>query len=399
MPWPRFLRPPIPPDVFAQWVMSRARTKDVLEGATYEPESFSIVYGGGSRMYLGNFHQEAEMTPIWSRRRVIDRLLSVAVAPIDERPKDFTIVRTMLLPVIRDPLMFTAPGIDPSQYTVPRRYLGDSYCVALVVDSPTSMSYVSEADLEDWDVPFSRAMDYAMDNLAQLEVHLTEAAAGLWISRSEDAYDCSRLLREDIFERLSLSGRPVVGVPNPNCFIVTSDDNPAGLATLDRMIREHVEAPRAIGQVPLVRTDEGWAAYVPSGHDDWATSLRALIREGYAGRYHRQKEFLDWFYEERGEDIFVANAMMIRTADDAETFSLCSWGPDVNSLLPRTDRVAVDLPGDDSAWIFPWQVVVDCAGTLMKPQGWSPERWKVCESPSPEQLENMKSTGLGEPMG
>ena len=95
--------------------------------------------------------------------------------------------------------------------------------------------------------------------------------------------------------------------------------------------------------------------------------------------------------EIHGEDIFVAT-FSAAEADGVSPFSYCSWTKGVDSLLPKTDLVAlVDLDAQTQLTVK-WHDAVAICGHLLEPTTHHyPERWRVAAFPSAEEFARLQA--------
>jgi hypothetical protein len=118
--------------------------------------------------------------------------------------------------------------------------------------------------------------------------------------------------------------------------------------------------------------------------------------------YNDQKELLDKIHESTGEDVFVASFSAVQHKDSGRIASYGVWAEGVPTLLPETDDLVLmrGNPQTDDIHVAasgPWQRVREIAGDLMQPLGVYPERYRVVEFPTPQQL---AAIGKGEgPLG
>jgi hypothetical protein len=97
---------------------------------------------------------------------------------------------------------------------------------------------------------------------------------------------------------------------------------------------------------------------------------------------------LERLHQKTGEDIFVASFSAMEDKESGQIATFCAWTKNVLSFLPRTNRVAFMADGQQPV-MAPWERVVEVAGDLMKPVGMYPERFRVEEFPTAEQLAAM----------
>ena len=382
-------------DQFAQLLIRRLEATGAE--VTYHPDDFKLEVGGGSSLFLANLHQEFCATPFWRRGKLLDHLTALRAAP--PIPTDFVEARQRFLPVIRDPLLLLSMSTMPlpagakGAPQIAHTALGREYLLALVIDDRHTMSYVTEEQLADWNVPFERALAYALDNLATLPVQLRPVESGVYVSTSHDNYDSSRLLLPSVVRSLVVEGRPVAAFPHRDALIITGDRDPRGLAHLEAAILAGLTEPRPIGGVPLVFDGEGWSPFVPEDGSALSIRLRTLVKRDRAGRHAEQKNMLEQLFELRGEDVFVASTMETE-APSGEVTTLSVWSRGVVTLLPKTDGIAFFDPeaGEDGQHLgpFTWSSVEAMAPGAMRPEGLWPERWRVESFPTPEILARLE---------
>ena len=391
----RHLFKPLDRAAFAQAVVDALVAAGRGEAIKADLEEFVVQYGDKRSFYLGNLYGEYERAGAFSRSRVFGFVLQQALATAPPIPENFAAARQSLLPSVRDPLTFDLqrlllPEGEAGKYRPAYQMLGDCYCVSVVHDGATTMSYVNQDQFTTWDVPLSRALEYALDNLAARPANVETIAPGLFAFDTRDSYDAARLLLKDRVRALALRGRPVAAIPNRECLLLTGEDDRDGLERLARLIEERFDHPRAIGTCPLVLDGEAWRPFVPPGSDALAVRYRNLAVKNQGTRYADQKRVLEKLYEKRGTDVFVASfSGFSAKGGDTAIHSYCVWSQGVPSLLPKTDLVAFVGNNRDQRSLYPWDLVVAEVGALMKPQQMVPERWSVTEFPSPEALSKL----------
>lgn len=112
--------------------------------------------------------------------------------------------------------------------------------------------------------------------------------------------------------------------------------------------------------------------------------FRLLELKSLGGDYADQKSLLEALYEKTGIDRFVASFSAAQK-DDGETLSYCVWS-NVDTLLPKTQKVAFIREGEEVAALGGWETVVAVVGELMETLDMHPPRYRVTEFPNEEQL-------------
>lgn len=80
----------------------------------------------------------------------------------------------------------------------------------------------------------------------------------------------------------------------------------------------------------------------------------------------------------------------IQSEDGSEVFSYAVWPKDIPSLLPKVDKLALMQSNEDKPNLIDWDTVTRVVGDLMTAQGIYPERYRVTDFPSEEQLKAMR---------
>jgi hypothetical protein len=73
--------------------------------------------------------------------------------------------------------------------------------------------------------------------------------------------------------------------------------------------------------------------------------------------------------------------------------SYCTWTKGVRLLLPKTDLIGFVCGEEVVGGLVSWSKVEEIAGDLLVPQGMYPERYRVEEFPSDDQLEAITDVG------
>jgi hypothetical protein len=391
------LKPRPEPERFAARVIAALRGAGAPEPLVYDAATFSIGVGPGSgRMYLTNLYAEYCASWPWVRRALLGRWCRVATLA-DQRPRKFVEARRALRPVVRDLTSLgvdiaparAALGLDPPSEPEPRAPLastplGPDYLVRLVLDLGEAMAFVNEDELRGWDVPFERALEYAIDNLRALSMPASfhTVSPGLFASTWQDNYDPSRVLLPELLRALPLHGRPVVAIPNRDLLLVTGADDVPGLRALAVELAAGLEAPRPLGGAALILDDAGWRALTPrDGDADAMRALHTLAEQHRARNYAAQKEELETAL---GEAVFVASVLGLDEDGALDTFT--TWSRDVDTLLPEAAWVALyDPAAPEGPTLFPWAEVARVCGARMERIALVPPRWRVRSFPSDEE--------------
>jgi hypothetical protein len=405
--------PASPEEAFRAEVMRIAEAAPFIASVSAASDAYALdlTYADGEQMkcFLGNLYAETrDVSPEERQLRVLHFLSVMSERP--ELPETWDDAAEMLLPVLR-PSTFFQHGLgpdEPGKQPVRRPFL-PFLSEALAIDHESAMAYAIVENLETWGVDAERAHARALENLQKvgdrgIELYDPTAAYRIWHVVSGDTYESSRLLLPGWLAsfRDRVAGRPVAAVPERSTLLVTGDGDPAAIERLIASAdREFRAAPRSISPA-LYTVDDGGRVVpydLPSDHP-----LHGRIHEGQvhlaAVEYGSQKEKLQAEIVERGEDVFVATYSVVQRESDGRVVSYCTWGENVDSLLPRTDLVGF-VGGDfesGSGWHFlvPWEVVArEAAACWREAPEVEPPRMRTLSWPGPELLATLRRHEVG----
>jgi hypothetical protein len=303
-------------------------------------------------------------------------------------PADFLKARLKLMPIVRDPLSL----VSSPERRYASRPLADDYCLALACDAELYLAPIEEAHLENWKVPFERALEYALDNLRRIPPTFSEIRSGLFRSAEQDSHDAARMLLPAMLSSLSLRGRPVVTVPRWSTLFVTGEEDREGLVELSRLTDQELQKERGIGGVPLILEGDSWKTFHPLGPSEAAVKVRNLVAKARGWRYFTQKKLLER-QESAERPVLVASYSLMRKDGEEEMITFCTWARGVRALLPQALEVGFFDPSSNARektmGMYPWERVIESAGRYMKPAGLLPERWLVEEFPDAETFDRL----------
>lgn len=393
-------------DKFAHLIMEELRKRGEARALNYDAGRFRIAVTGGSFMNLTNGYQEYCAAAAPKRSEVLKRFLSAWSAPErTQLPEAFEDVHPDLLPVVRSRFYYAAADLQGRAQggkgmDIPQQILGDHLCVSLVYDLPTAMRSIGQEDLDRWEVTFYEALEASLRNLEQMgpTAFMAIPEKHIYISANHDNYDASRLLILDLIRRLEVRGDPVVLVPNRDTLIVTGTEEEEGLAFLATAAEKSFQEPRPISAIPLVLQDDEWQTWQPAWNSPLAPTFRNLQLRSLGAEYNDQKDLLDDLHQQQQQDLFVASFKAYELPTDKQLRSFCVWVDGADSLLPETDEVHLYRPGPNNSQgkvvaVASWRQVQEVCGELLEPTGLYPERYRVREFPSAEQLDQLKIDG------
>ncbi len=389
---------------FARKMIDAARGAGYREPLDYLPDEFRLRHGDGVYFNLHNAYRDYQNAARPQRTAVLDGYVATLLRSRDKSARSFADIRPLLRPVIRNLAMLEevrlhhrrSEGRDDA-YQVVHRTLGKDCVTLLAIDHPESTSTLTKGPEPHWGISLDEALGIALDNLrATTEDAFEEIIPGLYIGRWGDGYEISRALLPDVLQRAPIKGQPVFMIPTNDVLLVAGDRDEAALRQMVELSFKAQENGRAVSSQMLTYQDQRIVAF-KSGDDALLARLATLEHLLLQGACHAQKELLDKIHEERGEDLFVATYMLYELADSGgRTFSMCSWTQTVDSLLPKTDRVAlVELGADgvSNTRLVEWAEIEDKVAGLLQQVSLYPPRYRTLGFPSPEQLQRMAVLG------
>jgi hypothetical protein len=134
-----------------------------------------------------------------------------------------------------------------------------------------------------------------------------------------------------------------------------------------------------------------WESWLPDPSSPAHAKLHELRLRTVGMEYNDQKELLDQIHQHTGQDLFVASFSAVQHKETGRITSYSVWSAGVDTLLPETDDVVLLRPDGlankvEVVAAGSFQRVQDVVGDLMRPVGTYPERYRVLEFPSAEQL-------------
>ncbi|GAB3255587.1 DUF1444 domain-containing protein [Chitinimonas naiadis] len=376
-------------DAFAMKYLAGLRELGDQRPWRYDGGRFHLVLEGGEAdqavISLGTMYAEHCALP---RKQRAQQLQNVVRAMVSEVPQQFALAKANLLPAIKHLTEREQAALMLDAHERRTSFPAQSLCgeleVAVMYDSEFSMSRLTAKQFSEWGVRFEDALAVAMENLRDRSVTPMQAVVpGLYVSDWGDYFDASRMLLTDLLYRHSISGAPVVMVPNRTCLLLTGDRDEAGLTRMLALAEEVLAQPRPLS-AQMLRWDGGqWTVFQPS---IVAEKLGELQFADLANSYGVQKELLDEQHERGEVDIFVATFMAMRDKENGRLFSVSTWSNGVHTLLPVTDSVALRSDDSEGHLLVAWADLQQVCGALMQATEDYPPRYEVRAYPDAAQL-------------
>ncbi len=365
---------------FARRVLDRVRGLGVAE-AWHDAEQFAIGFrrhagDDAGWVFLDNTFRECQGADQSEQDGRIDALVN-AVVNTPETPTDWAGVKPLLRPVLRGATFgLGAPATArPLLWRPALPYLSE----LVVIDTPTTMAYVTVDRLDDWGVAATDVYEAAYANLAELdrggERDTPDEPALIRFVDDGDGYFVSRLMLPGWLASLEshVGGTPVAFIPDQSTVLVGWAD-PELVDQLFEMVEsEYREAGRPLS--PMGYTVDATGAVVPYPHRRANAVLAST-------EYETESQYL------APDDVFVAS-LMAAESPQGGVFTAASWARDVDTLLPRADYIAF-TSDDEEPWFVPFDVVVAVTG-LRPDFVLRLERFRARQWPAPEIMAELRA--------
>ncbi|MBZ0239058.1 MAG: DUF1444 domain-containing protein, partial [Deltaproteobacteria bacterium] len=315
--------------------------------------------------------------------------------------------RARVLPVLRPQGFFRLEAVVASQKTpaVASQPFLPYVDLALVLDEPDRMSYVTVDDLAGWGVDPEHALVQAVENAGRLPPPELDVETDLYTVDAGDTYESSRLAIPGLLASFAdrVEGRPIAIIPTRSRCVIGGDADPTALQALAEMAQEeYEESNRSLS--PAVYTIDGAGEVVPLELPADHPACHA-VRLGHVKlaltEYASQKDTLDIVHEREGTDIFVASLTGVIRGDGLP-LTWTMWGEDIDSLLPAADLVRFMFQDEEAedgepapGFMVPFARVCAVLGAGFAPaDGHRPLRYRVTSHPPPALLERLRAEAV-----
>ncbi len=400
------------PEEFAKTVLKliAASGHPELTHPRYDAEQFAIVCSNDAgivtaTLNLGNAYDQYCRVPkamrtqllmaFFLNRSELPETLNDAIVNIIARLQPRIFFEGMKL---RSAINTLNGGKEDEASNMPHKLVGEHFGLTLVHDSPSQVSYISQATLEKWGTTFEELLSRSVTNLTRLTPEPFQPLNdGVYYSHYADTHDSSRLLVKDRVEACRLKGRPVAFTPNRNTLVLTGEHDVEGLALSLKFVQEALKEPRPMPVFPLILEGEEWQLWdVPEEHPG-KDELSNQILISMADIYGEQKALLEKKFEKEGHDVFVASLTVYSSEKAKRHFSMGVWSEGVPTYLPISDRVAfvASVKGKPGNVVLTatFASVVSVMGDEMKFHDMYPPRYFVERFPTSEEMERIRALG------
>lgn len=390
-------------DKFAQMVCAEAARSGLTQELVYSKRDFALLHGEGLKQIfnLHNAYHDYCAAPKSERANVLTNYLAV-LSPL-EAPARYADVRPYLRPIIRnrtfpETLRLTSAARSDEPFEDPSRAFSEDAVVMLAFDTPETMSSVSLDQIKTWNTTFEAAFADAIENLREQGTEqFIEVAPGVFRGAWNDAYDSSRCLMLDMMHRTPAGADCVIMIPSRGCLLVASSRDLNAQRAMVSVAREALEAEQRAVSSYMYRVADGHLEVFVPQDETTVQMLTDLQRYGIADAYQVQKELLERLHEQQQTDTFVASCQLIKSKESGRLQTYAVWTKGADTLLPKTDLVALLEMGSDGKSVFErlttWDSVFNECGALLEPVTGYPVRYRTRDFPSEAQITRLPTAG------
>lgn len=312
-----------------------------------------------------------------------------AVTAPEALPDTFLAAAPRLLPRMRSRAWLALDDLEREvrgfpRSPVPYREIADDLVAEVADRSGVS---VDEAQLARWGASFDEALEAALDNLGTAAgsggfARTADGETGVWAAAWNDGADAARILLPEVLGTLDLQGTPVALVPTDAAFIVGDLAQPRGLQALVTLAEAALRSRRSVpvSGTFLTLRDGAWTKWEGDRYAVTPDVIRRL-REPLALRLHARQKFL---LEQRGDGLAVPEVREVRFPDCNRLE--CTWTEGGPTALPGVEAVTLVRADGTRLGEVPWDRLARVLGARLAPLGLQPERYRVEEFPSEEDL-------------
>lgn len=382
---------------FSEIASAALKATGIYNHIEFDRENFLLRLGeeDNHSWYLTNAYNEYCKAERSERAAILERYIQSIVAMKDSAiPDDYEVTKEKLYPGVREPAELEYLRLrakydsEPVQDTA-LTPLTDQLAKVIIYDTSKNMTLLSVDTLKEWKMSYDEVFDQALDNLRRISSEpFQQLQPGLFISPWEDDHDASRVLLPELFYRLELTGKPVISIPSRGALLVTGSDDEAGLAKLAELTLQVLgDVQKPLSGFVLMLEGQQWIPY-PYRDRPFDLPIVNLIKRWGAHNYDEQKGNLEHFFEKHDIDIFVASVLLMEKEDNSEIATISVWSEDVDTLLPKTELIAIRKENDQQI-LVPWDKAIAIVGDYLEQTDDFPIRYRVKTFPTEDQFSRL----------
>ncbi len=358
-----------------------------VPGWRYDREQQLLKHEASGTLNLTNIFLEYAQAPRGARAALASKYAAMAAAIGTEVPGLWTLASKNVYAVLRSAvdyaLLRLQASADQPSYSAPHwPWCGDLE-IRLVYDFGPHVSHVTDTQIETWGQPAEAVRERALRNLSVLaRPRWQSLGGGVHQLVSDVAYEESFLLVDAAFEPLPFKDHLACVISNRGVLLATDRRDEQALANLLTIAQRFMmERPWPLSATVLAREDGQWRELTPTGvARKPADNLRRLSLHS---AYQAQKAVLEKAQDGDEAAPYVAEYnLMQRQEDPRDLRAFCTWGKGVDTLIPRTDLVAlVRGEGPQDMIMVPWDDLRRTCDAYLASTDLVPERFRVTRFP------------------
>lgn len=268
-------------------------------------------------------------------------------------------------------------GGSAADLSVASRDFNKAFSVQMVFQLSEEAVDVGADRLGAWGRTFEELLALAMDNLLQVSTEQPrEVRPNLWALTGGGGHIASRLLFDDVLEKLPFKDDVVAMAPNQNVVLFAKKSDDEALARMAQIGLDASQAPFGLWAVAMERVNGRWEQWLPEATRPSYGPLKVAALPGTVKLYQTHKDLLlAWLEIQR---VVSEVSPLLAVQDDSTVYSSAVWQRGVPTLLPPADRVAiVDVStGEPKAWSVPWGELEALGAKLERAEG-ELEYWRA----------------------
>lgn len=246
-------------------------------------------------------------------------------------------------------------GSPAADLSVAHRDFNSVLSVQLVFQLSEEAVDVGVDRLEAWGQSFDELLKLSFENLLGAATEqVREVRPNLWALTGGGGHIASRLLFDDVWEKLPFKDDVVAMAPNQNVLVFAKKSDDEALSRMAQVGLDASQAPFGLWGITMERKDGRWEPWAPGDDRPCHGPLKIAALPGLVRIYQAHKDLLlAWNEIQR---VAVEVSPLLAVQDESAVFSSAVWQRGVPTLLPPADRVAVvdTSSGEPKAWSVPW---------------------------------------------
>lgn len=356
----------------------------------------------GNQCYLGNLRahwnqREPGEREIWLRNAIHGFHLSALrdMATLDTsmlRPGIRSRFADEHLRVMSAAALGEFPGPEP---VLAWRPMSDVCIRVLIWDTPTTMSLVNQAQLDEWGADFDDLWEIALVNLAHDPVEQRAWATIEGCCRMAipaDDYSAERLLIDGYLDTTGIEGDIVLFHPARTVAIVADPADPRSIEIAAGLAIKHANDPYPVSLDAIVGRGTDWRPLsITRDHPAAEAVFQLRVAERHR-LYANQADLITRAYGDNG--VFPAKLASYESASGV--MEIGTWTNTVDTLLPRSTHVGFASVEEEWSFVVPWDAAVGIVGHRMEPTHLYPERIRVHTFPDEGELAQLRAHDISQ---